>query len=333
MNTNTTTHSLKDLVATLLKEGVAPSEIQDALHLIHDQFLQLTQINEHEENIEYLAAVPTAKGKALGLNHAANCLLDYNRTFKLLKGMIAAIKDKQQNHPNEPIKVLYAGCGPYAPFLTLIAQVFSAEEVQFSLLEVNQLSLHHAKDLVEKLELTNYVHDFYQADAVTFSVPDAQQYHILFSETLDALLFRECYVPILFNLLPQLPENVSVIPNNVVIRGRLSLNSVNDPNYTPLQVFSILDVRKELSAYEPTQVIPSQLPDIRINMKDLHVEQYNFLALDTEVHVYNDLWLTRNESSLTLALEMGIEKPFTFQDVIFTYVMEDSIELKMRLEE
>ena len=33
---------------------------------------------------------------ALGLTHAAQCLLDYKRTEKLLKGIVKAIKDVQQ---------------------------------------------------------------------------------------------------------------------------------------------------------------------------------------------------------------------------------------------
>ncbi|WGH74871.1 phytanoyl-CoA dioxygenase [Tenacibaculum tangerinum] len=333
MNKHTSTLSLKDLVSILLKSAIAPSEIKDAIDLIHEQFQELTQITAYDSKVEYLAAVPTAKGKALGLSHAAQCLLDYNRTHKFLKGMVAAIKEKQQNHPDETIHILYAGCGPYAPFMTLVAQLFSPNEIQFSLLEINKLSLHHAKELIEKLELTDFVADFYEADAVTFSIPNAEKYHILFSETLDALLYRECYVPILFNLVPQLPEATTIIPNNVLIKGRFSLTSVNDPNYKVMREDVIIDVRKELDAYETTNTIPEQLPEKTIDAKAIDIEQYHFFALDTEVHVYNDIWLTRNESSLTLALEMEIEKPFTFNSIVFTYTMKDAIELKFSLKD
>ena len=50
-----------------------------------------------------------------------------------LKAMVMAIKEKQQKHPDKTINIFYAGCGPYAPFVTLIAPLFSPKKIQFSL--------------------------------------------------------------------------------------------------------------------------------------------------------------------------------------------------------
>ncbi|TDQ28906.1 SAM-dependent methyltransferase [Tenacibaculum caenipelagi] len=332
MNKNATAINIKEKVSTLLKSNTQQAEVENLINEIHTYFRELTQLTGFDNNIEHLAAVTTAKGKALGLNHAAQCLLDYKRTVKFLKAMIMAIKEKQQHHPDETIQVFYAGCGPYAPFVTLITPHFSPEEVQFSLLEINDKSLEYAKNLIQKLELTNYVTNYYTADAVTFNIPEAEKYHILFSETLDALLYRECYVPILFNLLPQLSEGVAVIPENVLIKMSLSVNPIADSRHITEEIDTIIDVRKAIALNTVDTIAPGQLPNKKIAIKSLNIEQYNYLILDTLVHVYGNIWLTRNESSLTIPLEMGIEHPFHFNSIVYTYQMDSDVQLKYSLE-
>ncbi|MDX8552507.1 phytanoyl-CoA dioxygenase [Tenacibaculum sp. 1B UA] len=332
MSENVTAFNIKEKVSTLLKDSLEQPEIENLINEIHSYFRELIQLTGFDQNMEHLAAVTTAKGKALGLNHAAQCLLDYKRTVKFLKAMVTAIKEKQQNPPDKTINIFYAGCGPYAPFVTLIAPLFSPEEVQFSLLEINNKSLEYAKTLIQKLELTNYVTNYYNTDAVTFKVPEPEKFHILFSETLDALLYRECYVPILFNLLPQLPKDITVIPENVLVKMSLATNTITDAKHTSVEIDTVLNVRKAISSNE-TNTIPTQLPDKKIAVNSINIEEYNYLLLDTLVHVYNDIWLTRSESSLTLALEMHIEHPINFGSIVFTYLMDSNIELKYRLEE
>ena len=68
-------------------------------------------------------------------------LLGLNPRFFLmfLKAMVMAIKEKQQKHPDKTINIFYAGCGPYAPFVTLIAPLFSPKKIQFSLVHLQAL--------------------------------------------------------------------------------------------------------------------------------------------------------------------------------------------------
>ncbi|CAM1359393.1 conserved hypothetical protein [Tenacibaculum sediminilitoris] len=332
MNKTIIALDIKEKVLTLLKDTTTQNESENLINEIHVYFKELIQLTGFDNSIEHLAAVDTVKGKALGLNHAAQCLLDYKRTVQFLKAMVTAIKEKQQKHPNETIRIFYAGCGPYAPFITLIAPLFTSEEVQFSLLDINSKSIQYAKNLILELSLSNYVMDYYNADAVMFDIPEAEKYHILFSETLDALLYRECYVPILFNLLPQLPQDVSVIPENVLVKMSLAVDLISDPKHKFIEIDTILNVREAVSSNKNT-IIPIQLPNKKVAVNSINIERYNYLILDTLVHVYNDIWLTRSESSLTLPLEMHIEHPINFGAIVFTYLMDSNIELKYELVE
>ncbi|SEE64453.1 hypothetical protein SAMN04487765_3558 [Tenacibaculum sp. MAR_2010_89] len=325
-------NSLKKSTLTLLESTLNQEEVEKELNDIHLHFQKLTEITGFDNKIEHLAAVPSAKGKALGLNHAAQCLLDYKRTVKFLKAVVLAIKEKQKKHPKETIHFFYAGCGPYAPFISLIAPLFTPEEIQFTLLEINKASIDSAKKLIKSLDLTDYVQEFYLADAVTFKVPEANKFHILFSETLDALLYRESYVPILYNLLPQFNKDVTLIPENVLINMSLSNNTKANSDLSEHKMGNILDVRQVIASHEGKQHTPIQLPDKKIDFTSLNMSAYKSMLLDTQVHVYNNIWLNRNESSLTLPLEMTLEQPFLNNAIIFTYQIEPDIELKCKLE-
>ena len=126
-------NDIRKLTSSLLKDSISQVDAEKSINEIHAHFQQITQITGYDFQIEHMAAISTAKGKALGLNFAAQCLLDYKRTVKFLKAIVSAILEKQKKQPGKLIKIFYAGCGPYAPFITLVAPLFQPDEVQFSL--------------------------------------------------------------------------------------------------------------------------------------------------------------------------------------------------------
>ena len=316
---------LKSLSIDLINSEANSENIKKNIDQIHTHFRAITAISGYDSEVKNMITLPATKGMALSINHAAQCLLDYKRTFKFLKGFVKAIEEKKRQFPNEMIRVFYAGCGPYAPFVTLVAPLFSPEEIQFSLLEINQNSLEKAVLLIEKLKLTDYIDACYLSDATTFKVNHPEKYHLLFSETLDALLYRECYVPILWNLLPQFSKNITVIPENVKVDLFFKENSTETFETT------IFDVSKALKRLKRNANLPEKFKPVRVNLS--HVAKYNRIVLATEVQVYKDVVLKRNESSLTLTLEMEIEKSTRDKTVVFTYHTSPSIEFKFTLEQ
>lgn len=326
------TDQIKKLVNSLINLPPEHEDVEIHLKEIHTLFQKITGITGNDFKVEYLAAIPTAKGKALGLNHAAQCLLDYKRTSKFLKAIISAIVDKQQENPGQPIKIFYAGCGPYAPFASLVAPLFHPKEVQFSLLEINENSFKSAKKLIAQLKLTHYIDQYYLADAVTFTVPAAESYDLLISETLDALLYRECYVPILINMIPQFQSNLTVIPENVILNLKILTPVDDNGNRQEHDIEHIVDVRESISTFVNTGNNLLQLPDKKIDLSSLDMDKYESILIDTTVHIYKNIQLTRNESSLTLPFEMMFAQPFEFNTLVFTYHLEPEVELKYRLE-
>lgn len=321
-------NTIKELVTTILNNQSDFNTIKNTIDEIHTHYLETTNIGDLEKSIQNLAAVPTASGMALSLNHAAACLIDYNRTAKFLDGMVTLIREKQQQHPNEIINIFYAGCGPYAPFVTLIAPLFKASEVQFSILEINAASMKMAEKLIKNIGLADYVTAYHTADAVTFQIPDAKKYHILFSETLDALLYRESYVPILWNMIPQLSKDCAIIPNNVIVQASMTFpKQEGEDTRREKEAATILDVREAVKMNDGSKALPESFAPITINLGG--EEKYSTMIVDTKVHVQGDIWLHRNESSLSIPLEMEIAYPLEAPNVTFFYQLKPSVELKL----
>ena len=322
-------NTIKELSTTILNNQSDIAKSKEAIDEIHKNFLEITNIAGLGDGLQYIAGVPTASGTALSLNHAAACLIDYRRTTKFLKGMVSLIQEKQQQYPNETINIFYAGCGPYAPFITMVAPLFNPKEVQFSVLDINAASIEVAKKLITELKLTDYIMEYHTADAVTFQIPDAKKYHILFSETLDALLYRESYVPILWNMLPQLSENCAVIPNNVIVQASLTFpKEEGQDTQKEKEASTILDVRKAVSVNDGSKVLPESFAPKTINLDGK--EKYSTMIVDTKVHIHNDIWLHRNESSLSIPLQMEIVYPLDAPNVTFFYQLKPTVELKLK---
>lgn len=319
------TLDVKQAVTDLLANYDQSQEVVRIINGIHEHFRSITEMSNYGSSVQYLAAVRTASGMALSLNHAAECLIDYNRTVQFLRGMVAAIHQKQKQHPNETINIFYAGCGPYAPFITLVAPLFTKEEVRFSLLEINRDSLDLAKKLIATLELDEYVENYYQADAVTFKVPNPEKVHILFSETLDALLYRESYVPILMNMIPQFPKETIIIPENVLLKLSFLVES-DDKEIKEIEEGEIFNTREDIRKYQAVNSSAKEFTPVEFNLRE--GLNYKNLVLDTEVHVYEDIKLFRGVSSLTIAYNVEIEQPLKFNKLVFAYELQPQVELK-----
>ncbi len=329
INTN---RQLKETILLLLDETITKKDVEKHINDIHNFFESITLISGFDHKLEHLAAVPLSKGKALGLNYAAQCLLDYQRTLKFLRSMVKTINTKKKQHSNIPIQIFYAGCGPYAPFISLIAPLYSSDEIQFSLLEVNKASMDAAKRLITALFLNDFVNHYYITDAVTFKVPDPKQYHILFSETLDALLYRESYVPILKNLLPQFHSDITLLPNNVILKATLLAKASQLTKNKDVTLGSVFNVKETISLLNETSDLKNIIPCNSFSFENINLNNFQSILIDTIVDVGNEYTLERNESSLTLASEILLTSHQNANKIKFTYQLEPQIELKYHFE-
>ncbi|MEW4924617.1 hypothetical protein [Algibacter sp. 2305UL17-15] len=154
-------------------------------------------------------------GIALSKKHAADCIKDYKRTSRFLKGVYKAIVSCAENFPDTELNILYAGCGPYATLVLPLLSFFKPEQLNITLLDINKSSIESIKRIVSELKMDSYFGDIIVADATTYKYPETLNLHLVISETMFNALTKEPQVAVTDNLAPQLIEKGILIPEEI----------------------------------------------------------------------------------------------------------------------
>ncbi|NNE92392.1 MAG: hypothetical protein HKN23_12150 [Verrucomicrobiales bacterium] len=173
------------------------------------------QIDPHADIAE--GETTSRHGLAISPAQAAMCAGEEQRTAVFLRGLHDAIVDAvASNHLPKPVRVLYAGSGPYAVLATPLMAIFPPEEVQFTILDIHAESIEAARSVVRRLNFESSVESFVVADACEYRIPEKAVPDIILSETMSTALEKEPQVAILRHLLKQAP-NATLVPESVRI--------------------------------------------------------------------------------------------------------------------
>lgn len=160
----------------------------------------------------------TGGGLAISPIKAALCAREPLRTITFIRGLAAAIG--QAGRTDRPVRVLYAGCGPFATLALPLMTVFSPAQVQFTLLDIHAESLEGARQLVAQLGLQASVAAYVLADACTLRLDAAAPPDVIVSETMNAALRSEPQVAIMRHLATQAPQAL-LVPESVTVEACL----------------------------------------------------------------------------------------------------------------
>lgn len=171
---------------------------------------QVGDISVGESRLEHgLAISPVA---------AAMCARELFRTTAFIRGLGQAVDESLR--PDRPVRVLYAGCGPYALLALPLMAAFPAGQVVFTLLDIHQECLDAACRLIDSLGLAGHVAAVHCTDAVRFRIPATAVPDVIVSETMSVALRNEPQVSIARNLLVQAPA-ARMVPRAVHIEACL----------------------------------------------------------------------------------------------------------------
>ena len=157
------------------------------------------QIDQRPSVVEGETAA--ADGLAISPTQAAMCAGEFQRTAIFLRGLHDAIAEAVGQQSSRPVRVLYAGSGPYAALAVPLMTIFPPEDVQFTVLDIHPESIASAKSVVRRLGLERSVESFIVADACEYTIPYDGIPDIILSETMSTALEREPQVAIMRHLL------------------------------------------------------------------------------------------------------------------------------------
>jgi predicted RNA methylase len=236
-------------------------------------------------------------GKAISPEGAAHCLLEMKRTAIFLRGIKQAI-DSKMSDCKEQVKILYAGCGPYATLITPLLHYYSADRISVTLLDINSVSLNSAEKLIKEFDLVDYINQFVLADAATYKVD--RLYDIVISETMQAGLKNEPQVAITQNLIPQCKFDTIFIPEQITIDAYLRKRGIWDGDQLLeeggetnhlCELFTVSKANLDSSSYRKVITLPQTFN-----------KPYDLL-LYTTIKVFGNEVLELNDCSLNLPLK------------------------------
>jgi hypothetical protein len=201
--------------------GLILDEFSSALCL-HDALDQFAQICSDASGI-----VPDASfdswaddtfldgGMAINPQAAAYCIKDYQRSVMFIRGVYAAINEAQKRFDDTPIKILYAGCGPFATLLLPLIGQFKPDELDIHLLDIHQQSLDSVEQLITHFGFNDHAIKLLEGDACSYQHPNAL--HLIIAETMQKSLEQEPQFEVTANLAPQLGPQGIFIPEKIEV--------------------------------------------------------------------------------------------------------------------
>jgi predicted RNA methylase len=288
-------HQLRTITETLLSPGSNYNTIRMATHALKDIFCNAVGFDEIEAAKQ--AHIQTGGGQAISTYTAALCITDMMRTRKFLLGIKEAVEERLKANTGKPVTILYAGSGPFATLLTPLTTIFTPDQLQMVLLEINPVSIGYLQKTVEQFGLEKYVIGIEQTDAVHYTIPGKYQPDILLSETMKPALQKEPQVSIVANLLPQCKSNTVLIPSNIIVEACLLGNLAGDPlSIQPLQVLFDLCT----STLQDIKAEKAIATGIVVELEVDPSPDYTRIVLSTIVQVYGEHSIRLQESGITL---------------------------------
>lgn len=251
----------------------------------------------------------TEGGVAISPAMAAMCLDDFARTVQFLRGLHDAIADAKLR-TNRSVRILYAGCGPWATLAIPLMSIFGVGEVEFILIDLHRASIDSVRKLTRGLGVSDRVLDIKLADAGSYIIQDDEIPDLIVVEMLRAGLEAEPQVAVTKNLMGQAP-NAVLIPAAVSLEVAL----VN-----PAREFSSDRDRIVIDTVLRLRGSGIEVESVRVPIPTFDKLRYRLMILTT-ILVYGDLVLRDYDSGITCPKLLRTSWEIEPDDVVeFTYV-------------
>ena len=199
----------------ILDEGSSSARLQQALDDFSELCSDITGVVPDASFDGWAQDSFLDEGVAINPRAAAHCVKDYQRTVTFLRGVNVALKVARERFPGELIRVLYAGCGPYATLLLPLLEQNEPGELEVTLLDIHQQSLDSVERLISWFGLDDHSLRLVKADASLYQ--HAGPLHLIVAETMQKALEQEPQFTVTANLAPQLCAEGIFIPQKIEV--------------------------------------------------------------------------------------------------------------------
>jgi predicted RNA methylase len=306
---------LSRICDVIIDDTINFAQLHQSLSEMKQLFLAISEI---DMNSDYsLQDIHHETGKAIGPKWAELCIDDLLRTKRFSKGAFEAISLLLKSKKEKPVTILYVGTGPFATLLLPLLTKFKPEELQLILVEINPISLKSIQNCITKMGFEAYIKDIICEDASKLQLKNPKEIDILLLECLQFALVKEQQVAITYNLIPQLKEDVILIPEEIKLNVclinstkkmeyQLSQEIAIKPNYFK-NIDSVFLLNKETIQKRNKIQNNEQLvfPETITLLSEDDKKEYDTVTISTEISVFGDQILEIDQCSLTMVYKIA----------------------------
>ena len=282
-------------------------DVKNAIEKLHALFVQCGAIDGNVENLNDEGTFLPG-GLALSPIIAARCAFDLARTRTFVQGITKAFKALRRDQ--NPLQILYAGCGPYALLAVLSTPFFNPKEIQFTLLDIHQESLTSCRNIIKAFGLEEYFAEINVSDATKYTWKNETSLDVILFETMQPGLKKETQVTIAANLIPQLAIHGIMLPQNVEVkvvlvhegaRNALRMGIVTDnSNEDQIVLGTILSLNKNTAL----KIAGNEWGSVKYLLPAYLLKSPYVLELQTIVTVWENAIIKDNESAITMPVKL-----------------------------
>lgn len=286
-----------------------------------EQLNLLTNIDEQKTSETQNDGTLTQAGKACSITTAMRCAKEARRTMVFWRAAYQAISEQLQRKPQ--VRILYAGTGPFGTILLPILHFFKPEQVKVHLLDLHQESIDCLHQVINDLQLSDFIESVACANALTWQ--SEHQFDVLISETMKAVLEQEPQVSIYAHLEPFLAKDGALVPQSIDLSATLTRHSDKQAD---IKLGRWLQFDRAGIHRFQQQGTAAMAASLSIPAES---EQYQVLALHTDIQVYGQHWLKEGHSSLTIPKNYQLTLKANSQ-LNFNYVISKEPEYQLQYE-
>lgn len=314
---------LQEVTHSILNCNDDFSQMEVVVGEMYNIFKKYTGVGAYDQTD---TSITLPSGKAISPSSAAHCLLEMKRTAFFLRGIYRAIQQKL--NAKKAVNILYAGCGPYATLITPLLPFLVHSDVDIDLLDINEISLLSAHNVIDGLGLGNKVRSYYLEDAAVYKLQC--DYDIVISETLQSGLRNEPFVSIMKNIVSQLNTDSIFIPSRVVLSAALDYGGSWDNIDYIVKSNNVIDLGVIMDVNSQTVVENFQRQIVKQKLIDSTADKHWNLMIYTSVHVFDDIQLKTGDCSLNIPLKID-ELVFDNSKIEFEFQYNDQHPVSLEL--
>lgn len=296
-------NQLAKLVLSLLSEGESKEADQVCYELVTYWSRYACLTFDVKEDIHFARS-----GLIISPQSAANCALGLVRTRRYLAAMYRVVADLlEQKVDQQPVRVLYPGCGPYGILALPLLALFSSDQLRIDVVDFHEESIASVRQITNAFGFENRI-QFTVGDALDYQIQADNIPDVIVSELMLAGLVEEGHVAINEHLLRQAP-NAQLIPERIDLSlcfaeptVEFSVKAAGGHRILVGRAFS-MNRESLLMAEEGSDTLLGEVVKLPMNLG----KHYQSL-LFTEIQLYKDIVISEYENGLTTPVVFPLPK-------------------------